>query len=188
MMSFNSFSLYSYKLAVTKVLTDHTLWYNFSFVYPFNKLVLSMYLMPAAVTIVVKLLLSWSFRFIQEVYGMLNGKCKGEKCSRFRAGNGCKGGQCHSRQGWREGALEGQCLSLPPSESREDCQCRALGGESVWVSCRSNAEAALAAKAERSNSRGLIVQARERMVGRGGYWHHMLGFVGFRQDAGFHCG
>lgn len=63
--------------------------------------------MPAAVTIVVKLLLSWIFRFIQEVYGMLNGKCKGEKCSRVRAGDGCEGGQCHSRQGGGEGALEG---------------------------------------------------------------------------------
>lgn len=39
-------------------------------------------------------------------------------------------------------------MSLPPSEGREDCQYRAPEGESVWVGCRSNAEAALAAKAE----------------------------------------
>lgn len=106
---------------------------------------------------------------------------------RVSAGNGCEGGGCHSRQAGGEGILEGTtCVCIPLraeqtavlGPARRQC----LGGY------RSSAEAALAAEAERSNTRGLRVQGKEGTAGRGSFWHLVLGLVGCKQDTGFHSG
>lgn len=127
--------------------------------------------MDATVKIVVKFLPA------QEAYGVLHGKSAAGRHRQVMAGSGCKG-EPHRSQGGGEGIPEQRswgCISPVP------------GGGSVWVGCRSSAEAALGAEAEQSNSGGLGVQAKERTVGRG-HWHCVPGLLSCSQDTGFHSG